>query len=605
VKNWLSLLTITLLAACGETEPRSLDEALSAYHQGRVKEAEAAFQRLSADPATPAGDKARALRETARIAWLIDGDAPRALKAVAAADGTGESLCENGRLRARVLEESGRGDLLLAEADAVAGRCTQPGRADPVRLAAARGALDRSDPLAARKQIGALSEDGRTSLGGAAARLDLALAERNPEEALQAWRDYFWLEGEDLPPALRGRAAPAAAAFGDALAAAAGVEAKLRLLDVLVKGGFAKAAQRFAAAERVAETAKGHAWTRISTYLSVRAELESALTAAYRGEARGRSPGDLDALVDKAAARLAAAAGRKGERADVLRDAYNLYGYVGDTGGHPGIHYGHLVEDDRRRVSQYGHSADAAFRVVDNMISNGFETWLWDGTAATGGWTEVGPVVVQVRPEYTSSPLGGWKLFSGAEERRELLAKQGESMAADVAALKAGAGVAYLPGLADRLRLQVADQIGARARARAAAGGGDLQRAYLEEHWRAMFQDGMLIHEGRHAIDKGLLWWWERLDDEELEFRAKVAELALADYPRLALINIDDATMGGDSAHGTANVRVMRALAEWIAAHSREVRGFDPKLPPMVQIDRLSDAQIRAIGRALDPLAPR
>jgi hypothetical protein len=306
-------------------------------------------------------------------------------------------------------------------------------------------------------------------------------------------------------------------------------------------------------------------------------------------------------MLEGATARLMAAAGLEGDEREGLKAAYNLYGYVGQTGGHPGVHYGHLVEDDRRTVSQYGHSADAAFRILDNMASNGFETWLWDGDAATGGWTEAGPVIVQVRPEWTSAPATAWKLASDAGERQALLARQPERMAADLAALE-GSEAAYLAGLSDRLRLQAADRIGARARS-GDRSGPDLRRAFLQEYWRAMVQDSIVTHEGRHAVDKGLLWWWSRLDDAELEFRAKAAQLALSDYPRLALVNIDDATIGGDSAHGEANGRMMKALAAWIAKHPREVRGFDPRLPPMVQIDRLSDAQLRVIGRSLDPLA--
>jgi hypothetical protein len=593
-----------LLAGCGgEQVPANLDEALLAYRQNRVAEAEAAFARIASDPAAPAPDRARALRETARIAWKVDGDPGRALRTLQSAEATGEEACQNARLRARVLSESGQAVPLLRQAEALSARCTGTGGGDSIRLHAARAALEAGDCQAAQAQLAFVTEDSMTSLEGAAARLDAALLARNPAAALSAWNDYFWLEDEDLPPALQGRATPAGRAFAEGLADAAPLEAKLRLLDLLVKAGFATQARHFAAAQNVAAAAgNGGDWRRISTYLAVRKEIEGRIVADYRAQARGRGPGDLSKLMEEATGKLLSAAGGKaGDERERLAEAFNLYGYVGQTGGFPGVHYGHLVEDRRAAVSQYGRSADGAFRILDNMISNGFETWLWDGTAATGGWTEAGPIIIQVRPEWTAAPRQGWKLFSGGPERSELLAGQPKAAAADVASLK-GSEAAYLPGLADRLRLQVADQIGTRARAQAPT-GGDLRRAYLEEYWRAMLQDSMFTHEGRHAIDKRLLWWWQRLDDAELEFRAKAAQLALADYPRLALINIDDSTIGGDSAHGVANVRVMKAFAAWIAAHRGEVRGYDPRLPAMVQIDRLTDAQIRAIGRSLDPLA--
>ena len=235
------------------------------------------------------------------------------------------------------------------------------------------------------------------------------------------------------------------------------------------------------------------------------------------------------------------------------------------------------------------------------MVANGFDSWLWDGSAATGGWTEEGPVIVQIRSEYTTNPLTAWALFSGGAARTEALEELKRDEAADLAAL-AGGGVAYLPGLAGRIQLQAADQIGRRARA-GLAPGGDLRRAFLAEYWRGMFQDQMLVHEGRHALDKTLVRGLARLWDSDLEYRAKLSELALADYPRLALVNINAAEIGSGSAHGKADERILAAYAEWMRGHPAEIAGYDPRRPALAQLDKLSDAQLRAVARGLDPIA--
>ena len=200
-----------------------------------------------------------------------------------------------------------------------------------------------------------------------------------------------------------------------------------------------------------------------------------------------------------------------------------------------------------------------------------------------------------------STPLSGWSLYSGGAARRRVLERAPRHAQADLSALADG-DVAYLPGLSDRLRPQVADQVGGRAKA-ALAAGGDLRRAFLAEYWRASFQQSIFIHEGRHALDRTLVRGLARLWDSNLEYRAKLSELALADYPRLALLNIDAETIGGDSAHGKANTKVLQGYVDWIRAHSAEVKGYDPRLPPLVQVDRLTDAQIRAVARGLDPIA--
>jgi hypothetical protein len=37
--------------------------------------------------------------------------------------------------------------------------------------------------------------------------------------------------------------------------------------------------------------------------------------------------------------------------------------------------------------------------------------------------------------------------------------------------------------------------------------------------------------------------------------------------------------------------------------HSAEIAGYDPRRPPLVQLDKLTDAQLRAVARSLDPIA--
>jgi hypothetical protein len=138
---------------------------------------------------------------------------------------------------------------------------------------------------------------------------------------------------------------------------------------------------------------------------------------------------------------------------------------------------------------------------------------------------------------------------------------------------------------------------------RASAADEQLRRAFLNEYWRATFQSSILAHEGRHALDRKLVTGLARLRDSNLEYRAKLSEIALADYPRLALANINDHTIGSGNAHGKANERVLRAYEKWIVANSARVRGFDAQLPALVQIDRLTDEQMRGIARSLDPIA--
>lgn len=606
----VSFLALLLLAACDDPIPQTVGGAMQAYSQNRVAEAEAVYRRIAADPAASAADKAEAHRQLGRIAWLVDGDSGRALAEVKAAFAVGDDRCSSGRLTARILNESGRGEALLRQTAGLAAACDEPGEADEIRLSAAAAAIGlgadgRKDALpAAAALIAETGEDSRSSLPARALALHLSLLQGDPAGALQAWRDYFWLSGTDVPQGLAAAFPEGASIFLRGLAPGSTPEAKLRLVELLVHAGFARQAESFARSNRLAQLApREAAWRRASAYFEARRALEAALLNSNRRVARGGSSADMEELLKGFETRLMAAAGISGDRREGLLRAYGLYSQWGETDGHPSIHLGHAVQRDRRRVEQYGHGAEVAFIALDNMLANGFNSWLWDGAAAAGGWTEEGPVIVQVRPEYTSTPLSGWSLHSGGARRQRLLRRAPERTRTDLEALRE-AEVAYLPGLADRLSLQVADQVGRRARALAGT-AGDLRRAFLAEYWRASFQQSIFLHEGRHALDRTLVRGLARFFDDDLEYRAKLSELALADYPRLALFQINSDSIGGDSGHARGNRRVLQGYVDWIRAHPGEIAGYDPRRPPLVQLDKLSDSQLRAVARSLDPIARR
>lgn len=600
-------LAVLLLAACSDPVPETVDGAMQAYSENRVAEAEAVFRKIAADPASSATDRARAHRQLGRIAWLIDGDSQRALRETRAAAGAAEQ-CAAARLEARILQEAQKAELLLARLEPLLKTCEQADLADQIRLRAAAAGLDlaaagRRDALdGAARLLAAVGAEQRESLSGSAVALQLALLKGDAPAALQAWKDYFWLAGTDVPKGLAETYPAAAPVFEAGLGPAAGAPPRLRLLDMLVRAGFAQAAERFARSAGLDRTAAADPlWSKAAVYFEARRMLEQGVLASNRRVARGGSAADLEALLDSVLARLMTGARESGDRKAALLRAYSLYARADDTDGYASVHFGHAVERGRWPVEQYGHRAQATFIALDNMAANGFNTWLWDGSAATGGWAEEGPVIVQIRPEFTSTPLTAWALFSGAPARQQLLEELKREEAADSAAL-ANSDVAYLPGLASRIQLQVADQVGRRARA-GLPPGGDLRRAFLAEYWRASFNQSMLVHEGRHALDKTLVRGLARLDDSNLEYRAKLSELALGDYPRLALVNINAQEIGGDSAHGKANEKVLRAYVDWMRGHPAEIAGYDPTRPTLAQLDRLSDSQLRAVARALDPIA--
>ncbi len=128
--------------------------------------------------------------------------------------------------------------------------------------------------------------------------------------------------------------------------------------------------------------------------------------------------------------------------------------------------------------------------------------------------------------------------------------------------------------------------------------GDELRGAFIAQAIRDKFESSIWAHEGRHAIDKTI---FHISDSPELEFRAKLSEVALAPSPRM--LGSILRPVGGTSAHGVANKKILEGVTEWMVNHAAEIHGFDSSHPALPQLDLLSDAQLRAAFRSLDPLA--
>jgi len=269
----------------------------------------------------------------------------------------------------------------------------------------------------------------------------------------------------------------------------------------------------------------------------------------------------------------------------------------GKTGGVEDLHAGHRVIDEKRNVEQYGRRAAVRFVALDAMISNGYETWMWDGSRAHGGWGRTG-FIVQVRPAYAGGALHGWQELNDLSRR----AKADERLAGETerdVARAAKDPYAFLPGLALRLKRQGRVAILEAERANGLS-GDELRSAFLAASERAVQESSIFAHEGRHAIDAE----FEKIKDSAtLEYRAKLSEIAFAPAPRLAFSGILTDNIGDGGPHGQANLKLMKGLVAWMDAHRPEIAGLDGSRPLLPQLDKLTDVQLRAAARSLDPMA--
>lgn len=585
------LIGLALSTSISNAAAATLADALSAYRGNRVAEAEALLGEIAADPAAGAAEQAGARRELGRIDWLIRGETDAAAAALANPP-PGEEGCATRLMALRVYREAHEPARGLAHAASSLSECT-PATAESILIERARSHLAQAELApahaaqhyeAAAIDLAAIEHSAHRTPLVAATRLSLALARRDAHAAFAAWHDYFWLDGEaQAPQAMTDYAARAESVFAAGLAETAVEADRVALVDMLIRAGFADDAERLAGAMSESE-----AWRSARAYFRFRAAIADATLRANRAMAAGNQADWYEDAIQGAMLQLMQDAGLSGDPRAALKDVYGLYGTAGETSGYPSLHGGHLVRDEQILAEQYGRRGEMRFIVIDNMLANGFESWLWDGWAEAGGWATDDGAIVQVRSAYTDGPFLALRRARPGPTRARFEAEIARAEASERAALGRD-GVAELPATSDRLDLQAIDQIAART---------DGDDAFIAAYGEATFDYSIRLHEGRHALDKAS----GRYSSTDLEFRAKLSQIALSDYPRLGLANVAGGVLA-DTPHGNANRRILQGYRAWMRRHHAEITGFDRNAPALSQLHLLTDEQIVTIARGLDPWA--
>lgn len=591
---------LALVAVSPAAQAATLAEALSAYRDNQVADAEGQLGAVADDPAATAADRAAALRELGRIDGLVRGETD-AIAVAMAQTPSGEEACDTAAVALRVYRDIGQAATPLAYAEAAASSCA-PNAAETLRIEAARShlALAASDSVhraehlaAAAVQLTGVAASARGVPEVASTRFALAMLQRNADAAFNAWRDYYWLTNTDAPQALGAYAGRVQAIFAAGLASNVSDADALVLTAMLTRAGFTADARQYATDLSLASRApQNPEWRRIESFLNFDAAVRAITLRANREIAGGGRAAWYGDEIRGAMGQLLQSSNLTAgdDPTAMLAEHFGIYGTVGETSGYPSLHGGHLVQRERLPVTQYGRSGEVEFIVIDHMLSNGYESWLWDGWAEAGGWSSDGNTIVQVRSAYTGGPLTALRVARPGATRERFMARLEREAAEERAALGRD-GVAQLPATSDRLDLQGWTQIAERT--------GVDDEAFIAELWRATNQYSITSHEGRHALDNANQ---RGLSGAQLEFRAKLSQIIFADYPRLGLASIAGGAHNA-TPHGVGNRRVLEGYRRWMRAHRDEIAGFDRTAPTLSQLDKLTDAQIVAAARSLDPWA--
>jgi hypothetical protein len=610
-----------LLAA--PSAPPTFEAGEGAYIAGKFDEARAIYEATAASRAASPKDRAASLRQLGVMAWRLAGDNATAARRLDEALHVGADRSRTHVARARFYAAAKRFDEAGAAGEAAIATASNAPEQSRAALAYAHAVLaklhdvpvarqsrdDETRLARAREVIGAVAKAPPLPLDLSEALLEVALRLDDGPLALMAWRSYA-REGNDT-----GAWAPASRRLSETFPrwrrGTLAPALRADVFEALATSQFFDLAVMVARDDRIDGTAAFLATPRTADVVAYAAMLDETRTTteAYYRDVAGRkaNAGAWRSALIKSGQDLWAKLQFTGPRAAFAPEAlaaeldrrFGAYINIGETGGVDDLHYGHIFIDDARTIDQYGHRAQIRRVALDRIVSNGYESWVWDGRQAHGGWA-TNDRVYQVRPGYADGALEHWDLLNdpklrAEEEQRIARLTPGDD---DIARQDPAA---YLPGLAGRLDWQGENAI---LDGLLAQGPHDLKQRFIVAFMRIGLDANFFAHEGRHVLDKQA--FGKKLDSEELEFRAKLSEIAFSEQPCWSFGPIMNPNIADKSSpHGRANRRIMQGLVAWMDKNRASIAALDPARPLLPQFDKLTDDQMRAAMRAMDPWAPK
>ena len=590
---------------------QDLATADAAFMQQHFPDAQHAYRSVLATGSR--SDRKEAALALAMIDWMIDGDTARAMRDLHPFVSTAPALTMVSR--ARLDARNASGARAAARAALTAAHDAEERRDASVALGDAAlspyeiSCLDSTAPrpgASAASAAGEAKAHLRASVNAELGHLDaserlvrLAAISGDWESLALGWRSYYAVGRR-----VAGGPLVRAEAELDSMAHATPARKATHAFAALVDSKLFQPAALIACGA-LASPPPGAVTREIVAYARFLRDATRATNVYYRTVALGHADtkawqAKLDSLGKRLWPRLAWSGSPPAYDLRALEveaeKRFDLVANMGNTGDVVDLHAGHRISTESRDVVQYGKRGHLIFSVLDGMISDGYQTWAWDGRAAHGGWASA-TEIIQVRDGYAEGPLKAWHALT----EPATIARDAKTLARDSASDIARARtteIAYFPSVDERLRRDVRAGLLDSLR-RSGLAGRDLELAFVRTYGDDVDESSIFVHEGRHAIDKIL-----KIADssaKNMEYQAKLSELAFAPLPKLALSIILGPNTGDDTPHGIADARIMREMLDWMRHH-----GFSEgaaELPLPLRIPKLTDEQIREVSRSLDPLA--
>ncbi|AUP77669.1 hypothetical protein [Flavivirga eckloniae] len=275
---------------------------------------------------------------------------------------------------------------------------------------------------------------------------------------------------------------------------------------------------------------------------------------------------------------------------------FGARGFTGGTGNYSGyvLALGHIVNQEKAKVEQYGYQPEFTYTQIDMMVSNGFSSWFWEHKAI-GGWATDNEII-RVREVYLSGPINAWKTATDSVERRKT-----EKIINEFLDNSTENQLETAKGLAAKLRFDAINDLYNGLVSKDLSGKA-LKLAFLSKYEQYRMEASMLAHEGRHSIDqKYMPEEFEGWSNEIREFRGKLSQIIFAPEPRLELSGMVTSIIG-DYGHIKANKRIVDVAIEWIKENKEHISGYSDNKSAFSQLYLLTNNQIKECYKQVDPL---
>ncbi len=281
---------------------------------------------------------------------------------------------------------------------------------------------------------------------------------------------------------------------------------------------------------------------------------------------------------------------------DETQKHFGARGFTGSTANYNGyvLCLGHIVNQEKALVEQYGYKPEFTYTQIDMMASNGYSSWFWEDKAI-GGWGSENEII-RVREAYLDGPFNAWKTITDTIERQKT-----ETLNAEfINQAKTDNIYSQSAGLERKLRFDALNDLYNKLYSDGLRGNA-LKLAFLSTYENYRVEASILGHEGRHSIEqKYMPEKFKNWSNEEREFHAKLSQIIFASEPRLELAQmVNDIS---ESGHGLANKKIVDIANDWIRNNYKQINGFSSDKSLLSQLYLLTNEQIKECYKSSDPL---